>query len=105
VGFLKKLFGSSPQSPSGDKDGLFFYIRFDTTGEVVKLRLNRSNDLSLTDDESGYFVRKIVMGQNSFDRLEVFITFDKNRRFLAADTPGGELVDEAAYLAAQNNEA
>jgi len=101
VGFLKKLFGGGKSS---DPDGLYFYIRADNTGEVIKVRLNRSNDLSLTEDMQGYFARKMIVGQKSFERIEAEFQFDKNRRLVAADIVGGELVkreDYESYLASQ----
>jgi len=103
VGFLKKLFGGG-QGRSGDADGLYFYVRAKRTGEVIALRINRANDLSITEDMNGYYVRKLVVGQRSFDRIESEFWFDKDRRFVSAEISGGELVereDYDAYLAAQ----
>jgi hypothetical protein len=92
----------------GDPEGMFFYVRSAKTGEVIRVRLNRSNDLSLTEDMAGYFARKIVVGQQGFQRIEVEFQFDKNRRFVTADVTGGELVereDYEAYLAGQAQRA
>ena len=96
MGFLKKLFGGG-QSRSSDSDGLYFYVRAKRTDEVIALRINRANDLSLTDDQNGYYVRKIAVGQRSFDRIECEFWFDKERRFVSADVSGGELVDREDY--------
>ncbi len=102
MSFLRRLFGGGGKS--GDPEGMYFYIRAPKTGEVIRLRLNRSNDLSLTEDLAGYFARKVIVGQKSFERIEAHFQFDKNRRFVTADVTGGELVereDYEAYLAAQ----
>lgn len=102
MSFLKRLFGG--RSKSGDPEGLYFYIRAHKTGEVIRVRLHRNNDLSQTDDLQGYFARKVIVGQKSFDRLEAYFEFDRNRRFVSAEVTGGELVereDYEAYLAAQ----
>lgn len=103
MGLLRRLFGVRGAS-RGDPDGLYFYIRARRTGEVIRVRLHRHNDLSQSEDMAGYFARKVVVGQKSFDRLEAEFHFDKDRRFLSADITGGELVDRAdyeAYLAGQ----
>ncbi|MEB2286803.1 MAG: hypothetical protein OZ934_01710 [Anaerolineae bacterium] len=102
MSFLKRLLGGGGKS--GDPEGLYFYVRAAKTGEVIRVRLNRSNDLSLTEDLGGYFARKVIVGQKSFERIETHFHFDKNRHFVSADVTGGELVereDYETYLAAQ----
>lgn len=98
MGFLKRLFGGGGGEPQ-DKDGMYFYVQSDMSDEVIQLRLHRFNDLSLTEDERGYFTRKMVVGQRSFDRIEVELSFDKNRRMVSGDVSGGKLVDRAVYEA------
>ena len=100
MNILKKLLLGGGAS-GGDNDGVYFYIRAKRTGEVIQVRLNRFNDLSASDNESGYFTRKVIVGQRSFDRIEAEFYFDKNRSFVSAEVSGGELVDEADYEAYQ----
>lgn len=102
--FLKRLFGGGRAGDS-DAEGVYFYVRSQSTGEVVRIRLHRYNDLSQTEDQQGYYARKVIVGQKSFDRMEAEFFFDKNRRFVSGEVTGGTLVDEAdyhAYLAAHN---
>jgi hypothetical protein len=96
---LKKLFGGGERgsSAAGDRDGIYLYIRSKRTGEVIRLRLHRYNDLSATDSEGGYFARKTIVGQSSFDRIEAEFTFDRHRRLTHDEITGGELVDREAY--------
>jgi hypothetical protein len=94
--FLKKLFGGGGAT-QGDKDGIYFYVKAEQTGEVIQVRLNKANDLSLAEGGGGYYTRKLVVGQRSFDRIEAEFFFDKNRRFTSAEIAGGELVDRDAY--------
>lgn len=106
--FLKRWFGERNNISSGDKDGIYFYIRAKRTGEVIQVRLNRVNDLSLTDSGDSYYVRKLVVGRRSFDRIEAEFFFDKNRNFVSADITGGDLVERAdydQYLADQSTSA
>ncbi|PJF36977.1 MAG: hypothetical protein CUN49_02705 [Candidatus Thermofonsia Clade 1 bacterium] len=85
--------------------GLYYYVRVRRSGEVVRIRINPNNDLSLTDDESGYFVRKVAVGTRSFERVELEVTYDKNRRVIDVQVQGGDLVDQAAYEADQAAQA
>lgn len=102
--FLKRLFGGG-KGGDGDAEGIYFYVRSNATGEVIKVRLHRYNDLSQTEDQQGYYARKVIVGQKSFDRIEAEFFFDKNRRFVSGEVSGGTMVDAEdydAYLAAQN---
>jgi hypothetical protein len=110
MGFLKKIFGggggSAPSASSGltgkvagDPKGLYFFVQPDNCDEVVRLRVNGDNDLSLKDDETGYWVHKVVRGTKCFNGVEVDLFFDMNRRLTDSQLKGGKLVDEAAYTA------
>lgn len=104
MNLLKKLFGGGGPSRSNDPSGMYYYVRSNRTGEVIQVRLNRENDLSLADDEQGYFVRKMIVGQKGFDRIEAEFHFDRARRFVSCDLTGGTMVeweDYEAYLAQQ----
>ncbi len=98
--FLKRIFSGADADQSADRDGLYYYVKASRTGEVIQVRLNRANDLSLTDD-GNYFARKLIVGQRSFDRIEAEFFFDRNRRLISADMTGGELVEKADYDAYQ----
>lgn len=101
--FLKRLFGGG-RSAEGDQDGLYFYIRSRQSGEVIRLRLHRYNDLSQSDDLQGFYAHKTIVGSKSFDRIEADFRFDKSRKLVDADLEGGELVereDYEGYLAGQ----
>jgi hypothetical protein len=103
MNLLKKLLGGGASRPS-DPSGMYYYVRSNRTGEVIQVRLNRENDLSLEDDEQGYFVRKMIVGQKSFDRMEAEFHFDRTRRFISCDVTGGTMVerdDYEIYLAQQ----
>jgi hypothetical protein len=95
VSFLKRLFGG--QSGRGDSDGIYLYVRSNSTGEVIKVRLHKYNDLTASDDFTSYYVHKTIMGTKSYDRIEAEFEFDKNRRLLSSHVNGGMLVDQAAY--------
>jgi len=101
MGFFKRIaqmFAGNP-APTGGDVGLYYYVRLKRSGRVVKLRINRNNDLTHNDSGGGYFVTKMVAV--SWDRAEVTLHFDANRKLTDSDIDGGTLVDEEAYLADQ----
>lgn len=60
-------------------------------GEVLRAQINLNNDLSLTDDETQYVCRKLLMGQaRCFQAVEVVLTFDRQRRLIDKQVSGGE---------------
>ena len=96
--FVKSLWSAdAPRGRGGDPDGMYFYIQSDRTGEVIQVRLHRGNDLSYNDDFSGFYARKVLVGEKSFDRIEAEFSFDKGRRLINADIQGGVLADRATY--------
>lgn len=98
MGFLRKLFGGGG-SASGDKDGIYLYVKSNTTGEVVQIRLHRYNDLSPSEGYDSYFARKMIVGRRGLDRMEAEFSFDKKRQLTDANIQGGILVDRADYEA------
>lgn len=105
MNFFRKLFGggSAPQ----DAHALYFYVRPKRCDEILPVRIDLRNDLSLAD-EGGYFVRKMVRGTRCPFPAELHISFDDNRRITQVGVQDGESVEESAYqdwLAAQQNVA
>jgi hypothetical protein len=96
--FFKKLFGGGQSVPT-DRAGMYFYIRPTGCQEVVQVRINLHNDLSLTDDNKTYFVHKSVRGTSykCTRSAELELTFDSNRRMTSSEVSGGTLVTEGDY--------
>lgn len=96
------LFGSGGGGPD---DGLYFYVRLynvpnrqSPDDEIVKVRINSKNDISLS--ESGdYFVRKMIVGNRKFKRAEMTLYFDGRKSLKDSEIDNGELVNKAAYEA------
>jgi hypothetical protein len=100
--FLKKLFGGG-QSPSETEDrGIYFYVRPKRCQEVVRVRIDPMNDLSM-DDENQLYVRKMVRGGGCPFPAELVVTFTVQRNVQDATVDLGELVDAAAYQAYQDS--
>lgn len=100
--FFKRLFGGGAPRPAGDAAGEYFYIHLDGCDEMVRVRIDRNNDLSLADDNQTLFVRKSVRGKSYKCRpAELEATFDANRRLQQIQVTGGRLVTQAEYDAWQ----
>ena|SRR5258706_2143368 len=92
---LANLFvGKAPVS--GDI-GIYYYMRCNRCGEVIRVRLNPMNDLSHSEDGKGYFAHKVIVGQRCYNRIEADFEFDSNRKLSDKNITGGTLVDQAAY--------
>ncbi len=100
---LKRLFGGgggsggSGGSRSGDANGVYFYVRPTNCDEVVRVRIDRNNDLSLADDNKSYVVHKLVRGTKCFQSVEVDLYFDSNRRLVNSELQHGAMVTEDDY--------
>ncbi len=96
MNLFKKL--SSLFSPGKtDADAYWIAARCNRCGEVIRTRVSLSNDLSVEydGDATSYFCRKVLMGEgHCFQRVEVELTFDANRRLLNREIHGGHFVDE-----------
>ncbi len=99
--FFKKLFGGGAGSGGSDRAGMYFYVKSNHCDEIVRVRIDLNNDLSLNDEGKGYWVRKMAHGTNFRCRWPVELTlyFDPNRRFQNSEVQGGALVTQEDYEA------
>ncbi len=100
MAFLKKLFGGGRTDP-----GMYFYVRCDACGEVIRIRVNPGNDLSPVyegeeDAEEGYELRKEILGNRCFRLIEGIWHFDKRKRLIGSEIQGGKEITAAEYEAA-----
>lgn len=98
MSFLKKLFGKGGESRD---DGIYLYVKIRRSGEIVRVRVHKLNELS-RNDEGQLFVRKLVMGTRSFERVEAEFYFDDSYRLTGAELTGGDMATEQDYLAQQS---
>jgi hypothetical protein len=98
MNFLKKLFSGSPGGGgSSDPSGMYFYVQPDGCDEVIRVRIDRNNDLSLADDGSSLWVHKGVRGVKCRQGVELYLYFDSNRRLQNSEIEGGAMVSRDAY--------
>lgn len=94
MGFLKKLFAGSA-TPAARSNFYPLTVKCKRCGEVIEGRVNLNNDLSETcnahDIVTGYFCRKVLMGEGRcYQQIEVRLTFDSSRRLKDRQIVGGE---------------
>lgn len=71
-------------------------VRCQRCGEILSAQINLRNDLSRDYERNVYFVRKLIIGSGAnrcFQRVEVELTFDQERRLIDRQISGGTFVD------------
>lgn len=101
MGFLKKIFGGGGKKPSEyiDTRGVYFYVRCDNCGTVVKLRADKEYDLSRQDD--GFVWHKTIVDSRCFRSMPTVVVLDSNYEVVSAEISGGEFVTEEDFVAYQ----
>lgn len=96
MGFLKKLFGGQEKNEEYvDKQGVYFYIRCDNCGTIVRLRADKQYDLENRD--GGFTWHKTVVDSKCFRPMPTVIQLNKAYELENADIRGGQYVGEADY--------
>jgi hypothetical protein len=100
MSFFTKI--SQLVSPHPDANVYWVYVKCNRCGEQLRGRVNLSNDLSIHYVGKGkdtYFCRKVIMGSGKcFQRVEVELTFDKNRKLINKEIQGGAFISEDEYF-------
>jgi hypothetical protein len=104
MGFLdsiKSLFGDG--GAESDASGYYVYVRCRRCGEPIMTRIDVRNELSQRD-EGGYVVRKTLVGnRRCFERIEVTLVFDAERRLAERTIERGEFITAEEFGAAQSS--
>src|ERR1700730_17388817 len=95
LGFLGRLFGGDSSAPQKSRDGgIYVRVKCDACGEVVQTRINPSSELSQSDEGSGYFVRKVLVGQQCFRPIAVELHYaDLRGTEISREVHGGTSVE------------
>ncbi len=93
MSFLKKLFSD----PGTARNFYHFSVKCDRCGEIIQVKINTDNELSLEIDEAGtsfYICRKVLIGNaHCFQQIECILKFDENRHLIDKQLKGGKFVD------------
>jgi hypothetical protein len=107
MGFLKRLGNFLSPSGGGEKFTYWIYVRCNRCGEKIRGRVDLRNELSIdyTDDGNIFFCRKVLMGEERcFQKIEVQLTFDKDRKLIDRQITGGEFISEEEFLSKSETE-
>lgn len=94
MNFLKKLFSGDRRPRDG---GYYVYVQPKMCKEIIRVRINLSNDLSLTDDDKGYWTRKGASATRCPFQSELTLYFNKRKQLIDKEIVNGEYVDEETY--------
>jgi hypothetical protein len=84
--------GGAPQRSSDN--GIYVRVKCDACGEIVQARISPTSELSLADDGSGYFVRKVLVGKQCFRPIEVQLRYaDMRGKEIGREVRGGTSVE------------
>jgi hypothetical protein len=85
------------QDPRFKEEGnaLLARVRTHRNGEVIPVRLSKTSELSAVP--GGYFVRKMLVGPETFDQAVLEVTTNRGHKVKTATVDGGELIPVAEW--------
>ncbi len=91
---FRKLF-APPNEERFSRRSYWVRVRCQRCGEILSARVDLQNDLSFDYGSQEYRVHKVIVGSGEnrcFQRIEVQMRFDKQKRLVDIDVHGGEEV-------------
>jgi len=100
--FLKKIASALSSKGAEEGDVLWVYVRCDKCGEAIRTRIDLRHDLTPNYSAEGrvtdYVVRKVLIGsQRCFERIEVDLILDPQRRLISREIAGGQFIAKEEY--------
>ena len=94
---------------AGADNGIYYFIRCNRCGDVVRIRLNPNAELqqefsTAGDFVSGYYVRKMVVDQRCFRPIEVELRFNSRRHETSREIQGGAFITADEYAATRGEQ-
>lgn len=93
----KKIASILTPKAQGDPYAYWVTVSCTRCGEVIRSRVNLSNDLSAEYEgaRTTFVCRKVLLGESRcFQQIEVILKFDENRKLVNRVVSGGEFVDQ-----------
>ena len=92
---LRRLLNPTGQ-PSLEQRSYWINTRCRRCGEELSTRVDLLNDLSIDYETGHYHARKVLIGGENrcFEKVEVTLTFDKDKKLIAREIIGGEFIDQ-----------
>jgi hypothetical protein len=95
LGRLASVFGGGSSATQQSRDGgIYVRVKCDACGEIVQARISPTSELSQSDDGTGYFVRKVLVGKQCFRPIEVQLRYaDMRGKEIGREVRGGTSVE------------
>ena len=91
---LASIFGGGGGGQTSPDSGIYVRVKCDACGEIVQARISPHSELSQSDDGSGYFVRKVLVGRQCFRPIEVQLRYaDMRGKEIGREVRGGTSVE------------
>lgn len=104
MGLFDKLLGMFRGGGGGDRrdNANYYYVKCGRCGEVIRLRVDRDNDLAQDfegngDFPTGYVANKGVVGKKCFRVINVSLKYDSRKNEQSRSAEGGEFVTADEY--------
>ena len=100
MSLLKRISGLFSGTKSGNRGGsLEISVRCSRCGEVIRARIDLTNDLSAEygegDQETAFLCRKVLVGkQGCYAPIEILLHFDGGRELIDRQITGGKFAEE-----------
>lgn len=78
-----------------DGNFLLCQVRTDRRGEVIKVRLSKTSEMSLQG--GGYFVRKSLVGPQTLDHALLEVSMTRSHKVTNATVDGGHLLPRSEW--------
>lgn len=109
MGLFKKISDYFNSADSVDQAGYWVYLRCNKCDELLRVRINLNNDLSIIyDDPRGliYFTRKTIVGNRGcFQRIGIELTFNHKRKLIDRQISGGDFIERDEFLVGESNQS
>ncbi len=95
MSWLSRLFGGGGGGDKRSADGgIYFRVKCNACGEIIQGRISPTSELSQVDDGQGYYVRKVLVGQQCFRPVEVRVRYaDLRGTEISREIIGGTAVE------------
>ncbi|UCC85863.1 MAG: hypothetical protein JSV81_13485 [Anaerolineales bacterium] len=101
--FLDTLKSLLEGGQARDRTGYWIYVRCGRCGEAIKARVDLYNDLSIREKGDFRANKTLVGSRRCFERIEVMLTFNQNRRLSGREIVGGDFITAGEFEAAESS--
>lgn len=84
-----------------EREAVIVSVTCDRCGEIIEVRLRKSSDIqrNYESNEAAYYVRKTIVGNECFNRIELSIEFDQRYRPIDVVVEGGTIAGDDNHQA------